>query len=111
MAEGANLGDSNQLLPSAFGPVESRVPGLSPAFRLSPEDTFRFLLAFAGDARDRRPFDRGMGDLARRLVGVNVPPMLKAGDPSRLDDVDACVPSTNGSSPTAWAVTRNRWET
>ncbi|MEU8195712.1 hypothetical protein AB0C10_18200 [Microbispora amethystogenes] len=96
MAEGANLGDSNQLLPSAFGPVESRVPGLSPAFRLSPEDTFRFLLAFAGDARDRRPFDRGMGDLVRRLVGVNVPPMLKAGDPSRLDDVFAALGNVRG---------------
>ncbi|WP_211591640.1 hypothetical protein [Microbispora sp. H10836] len=83
MAEGANLGDSNQLLPSAFGPVESRVPGLSPAFRLSPEDTFRFLLAFAGDESDRGPFDQGMGDLANRLVGVNVPPMLKG--PARHD--------------------------
>ncbi|WP_327046678.1 hypothetical protein OG320_01895 [Microbispora sp. NBC_01189] len=96
MAEGANLGDSNQLLPSGFGPVESRVPGLSPAFRLSPEDTFRFLLTFAGDAGDRRPFDRGMGDLAWRLVGVNVPPMLKTGDPSRLDDVFAALGNVRG---------------
>lgn len=96
MAEGADLGDSNQLLPSAFGPVESRVPGLSPAFRLSPEDTYRFLLAFAGDESDRRPFDQGMGDLARRLVGVNVPAMLKAADPSRLDDVFAALGNVRG---------------
>ncbi|MGI5156162.1 hypothetical protein [Microbispora sp. CA-102843] len=96
MTEGANLGDSNQLLPSAFGPVESRVPGLSPAFRLSPEDTYRFLLAFAGDESDRRPFDQGMGDLAKRLVGVNVPPMLKAADPSRLDDLFAALGNVRG---------------
>ncbi|TQS25103.1 hypothetical protein [Microbispora sp. KK1-11] len=96
MTEGANLGDSNQLLPSAFGPVESRVPGLSPAFRLSPEDTFRFLLTFAGDESDRRPFDQGMGDLAKRLVGVNVPPMLKAADPSRLDDLFAALGNVRG---------------
>lgn len=95
-AEGANLGDSNQLLPSAFGRVESRVPGLSPAFRLSPEDTYRFLLAFSGDEADRRPFDQGMGDLAKRLVGVNVPAMLRAGDPSLLDDVFAALGNVRG---------------
>ncbi|MEV7803495.1 hypothetical protein AB0O28_11165 [Microbispora sp. NPDC088329] len=96
MAEGANLGDSNQLLPSAFGPVRSRVPGLAPAFRLSPEDTYRFLLTFAGSESDRRPFDQGMGDLAERLVGVNVPPMLQAADPSRLDDVFAALGNVRG---------------
>ncbi|MEU6414962.1 hypothetical protein [Microbispora sp. NPDC046933] len=96
ITEGANLGDSNQLLPSAFGPVESRVPGLSPAFRLSPEDTYRFLLTFAGSEADRRPFDQGMGDLAKRLVGVNVPPMVKAADPSRLDDVFAALGNVRG---------------
>ncbi|WP_169949505.1 hypothetical protein [Microbispora sp. H11081] len=100
MTEGANLGDSNHLLPNAFGPVESRIAGLSPAFRLSPEDTFRFLLAFAGDERDRRPFDEGMGDLAKRLIGVNVPPMLKAADPSRLDDVFAALGNVRGLSST-----------
>ncbi|MEU7915487.1 hypothetical protein [Microbispora bryophytorum] len=96
ITEGANLGDSNQLLPSAFGPVESHVPGLSPMFRLSPEDTYRFLLAFAGDERDRRPFDQGMGDLARRLVGVNVSPMLKTADPTRLDDLFAALGNVRG---------------
>ncbi|XVQ83346.1 hypothetical protein ACQP2K_31585 [Microbispora siamensis] len=96
MAEGANLGDANQLLPSAFGPVESRVPGLPPAFRLSPEDTFRFLLTFAGAESNRRPFDQGMGDLAKRLVGMNVPPMLKADDLSRLDDVFAALGNVRG---------------
>ncbi|WP_182903194.1 hypothetical protein [Microbispora sp. H10830] len=96
MTEGANLGDSNQLLPSAFGPVESRVPGLSPAFRLSPDDTYRFLLTFAGGESDRRPFDQGMGDLAKRLVGLNVPPMLKAADPSRLDDLFAALGNVRG---------------
>ncbi|MBD3144780.1 hypothetical protein [Microbispora bryophytorum] len=96
ITEGANLGDSNQLLPSAFGPVESHVPGLSPMFRLSPEDTYRFLLTFAGDESDRRPFDQGMGDLARRLVGVNVAPMLKTADPTRLDDLFAALGNVRG---------------
>ncbi|WP_157099768.1 hypothetical protein [Microbispora sp. ATCC PTA-5024] len=96
MTEGADLGDDNQLLPSAYGPVRSRIPGLRPAFRLSPEDTFRFLLTFAGDAAARAPFDAGMGELTLRLVKEGVPAMRAAGSPTRLDDLFAALGNVRG---------------
>ncbi|WP_204074044.1 hypothetical protein [Planotetraspora phitsanulokensis] len=96
ITEGANLGDDNQLLPSSFGAMTSRIPGLNPAFRLSPEDTYRFIAAFAGTAADRRPFDDGMGNFTRRLIDENVPIMIRSKDPSHLDDVFAALGNVRG---------------
>lgn len=66
--EGANLGDANRTQPSAFGPVETIVPGLNPVFRLSPKDTYEFIKTFADSAAHIKPFEEGMGDLTDRLV-------------------------------------------
>lgn len=96
LTEGANLGDDNQLQPSAFTPVASRVPGLSPAFRLNPEDTYRFIKTFAATDADLAPFQTGMGDLARRLIDHNVPIMRATADPTRLDDVFAALGNVRG---------------
>ncbi|MFC0863490.1 hypothetical protein ACFHYQ_14410 [Sphaerimonospora cavernae] len=96
MTEGANLGDANQLLPSQFGAVDSRVPGLKPAFRLSPEDTFRFVKTFAGSPASLRPFEVVMGDLARRLIDQSAPAVLKSGDAKQLDDVFAALGNVRG---------------
>ncbi len=73
ITEGANLGDTNYLLPSAYGPVTSTtLPGLKSMFRLSPKDTNRFILTFADTDPHLKPFDTGMGDLARRLINDGV---------------------------------------
>jgi hypothetical protein len=96
ITEGANLGDSNQLLPSAFGKVKSLIPGLNPAFRLSPEGTYHFIAAFADTEANRRPFDDGMGDLTRRLIAENVPIMLENKDSTRLDNVFAALGNVYG---------------
>ncbi|MET8143363.1 DUF6571 family protein [Sphaerisporangium sp. NPDC005288] len=66
--EGANLGDANQVLPSAFGNVRSQIPGLKPSFRLTPEDTYRFIKTFANDLDNQVPFQAGMDLLSTRLV-------------------------------------------
>ncbi|MGV9775476.1 hypothetical protein [Streptosporangium sp. NPDC003464] len=70
---GANIGDADMMEDSelriAPGPFEpTTVPGLRGAFRLSPEDTFRFLTTFAGSAEARVPFEAGMGELTQRLL-------------------------------------------
>ncbi|WP_031164230.1 hypothetical protein [Streptosporangium roseum] len=73
IALGANIGDADmtkdsalRLTPGLFEPTT--VPGLRGAFRLSPEDTFRFLTTFAGTAEARAPFEAGMGELTQRLL-------------------------------------------
>ncbi|MDH2424176.1 DUF6571 family protein [Sphaerisporangium sp. TRM90804] len=96
IAEGADLGDENQLLPSAFGDVNSSIPGLKPAFRLSPEDTYRFIKTFADGEANQLPFTEGMGNLTRRLVAEGVPAMLKEEDTTRLDEVFAALGNVRG---------------
>lgn len=68
ITEGANLSDANRTRPSAFGKVTTVVPGLNPAFRLSPADTFAFVTTFATSPATIKPFEKAMGELADRLV-------------------------------------------
>ncbi|MCW2879809.1 MAG: hypothetical protein JWQ95_3909, partial [Sphaerisporangium sp.] len=96
ITEGANLGDANHVLPSAFEDVISQVPGLKPTFRLSPGDTYRFIKTFADNLDDQMPFQAGMGILASRLIGEGVPDMTKSKDPTRLDDVFAALGNVRG---------------
>ncbi|MCT9929411.1 hypothetical protein N5079_04175 [Planotetraspora sp. A-T 1434] len=96
ITEGANLSDDNQLMPSAFEPVASSLPGLKPMFRLSPEDTYRFIKTFADTLDNRRPFDTGMGNLTRQLVDGSVPIMLKTKDSTQLDEVFAALGNVRG---------------
>lgn len=96
ITEGADLGDADQLQPSAFEPVQSRVPGLTPAFRLSPRDTYRFISTFADGKANLTPFQIGMGDLARRLIDKGVPQILKTKDATRLDDIFAALGNVRG---------------
>lgn len=70
--EGANLSDANRTQPSAFGAVTTIVPGLNPAFRLSPADTFAFIKTFADSPANVKPFEKGMGELTDRLVKAAV---------------------------------------
>ncbi|WP_344890397.1 DUF6571 family protein [Nonomuraea antimicrobica] len=68
ITEGANVGDANRTQGSAFGPVETVVPGLRPAFRLSPEETYAFVKLFANSPATIAPFEEGMGRLTDRLM-------------------------------------------
>ncbi|MBE3011903.1 hypothetical protein IL992_22270 [Microbispora sp. NEAU-D428] len=70
LTEGANLGDANRTQPSAFGPVKTIIPGLKPAFRLSPKDTYAFVKTFADSPEHIKPFEEGMGNLTDRLVNA-----------------------------------------
>ncbi|MER5627586.1 hypothetical protein ABT061_41855 [Streptosporangium sp. NPDC002544] len=70
---GADIGDADMTKDSALrltpGPFEpTTVPGLRGAFRLSPEDTFRFLTTFTATPQSRAPFETGMGALTERLL-------------------------------------------
>jgi hypothetical protein len=96
IAEGADLGDDNQLLPSAYGPVDSRITGLTPMFRLSPKDTYRFIQTFALRAEDLLPFETGMGALVQRLTGKAVPIMRATADTTRLDAAFAAFGNVRG---------------
>ncbi|MEU9884143.1 hypothetical protein [Sphaerisporangium sp. NPDC051011] len=96
ITEGANLGDANHVLPSAFGDVRSQIPGLNPRFHLSPEDTYKFIKTFANSLDNQMPFQAGMDLLATRLVGEGVSDMMKNKDSTRLDDTFAAFGNVRG---------------
>ncbi|MEZ7127741.1 DUF6571 family protein [Nonomuraea sp. AD125B] len=71
ITEGASLGDANRTQGSAFGStVKTVVPGLNPAFRLSPEATYAFVKLFASSPAIIAPFEEGMGKLTDRLMAA-----------------------------------------
>ncbi|MFC0864297.1 hypothetical protein ACFHYQ_18550 [Sphaerimonospora cavernae] len=70
ITEGANLSDANRTQDSAFEPVKTIVPGLNPAFRLSPKDTYEFVKTFADSPAGIKPFEEGMGNLTGRIVNA-----------------------------------------
>ncbi|MFC4531746.1 hypothetical protein [Sphaerisporangium dianthi] len=96
IAEGADLGDANHVLPSAFGAVESQIPGLKPSFQLSPEDTYKFIKTFANNLHNQAPFQAGMDILTTRLIGDAVSDMTITRDSTRLDDTFAVLGNLRG---------------
>ncbi|MEV6980487.1 hypothetical protein AB0M95_04400 [Sphaerisporangium sp. NPDC051017] len=96
MVEGADFSNSNHLLPSAFGEVKSHIFGLKPAFRLSPEDTYRFIKLFADNLDDQMPFQAGMEALTTRLIVSAVPDMMHSKNPERLDGIFSALGSVRG---------------
>lgn len=46
------------------------IPGVTPAFYLSPEDTYKFLHGFADDDQLSEPFDEAMGNLYNSVTWV-----------------------------------------
>ncbi|WP_157570898.1 DUF6571 family protein [Microtetraspora malaysiensis] len=70
IVEGANLGDANRTQDSAFGNVKTIIPGLKPAFRLSPKDTYEFVKIFADSQKNIKPFEEGIGNLADKLINM-----------------------------------------
>ena len=96
ITEGADLGDIDHLLPSAFSAPQTRIPGLHAKFRLSPQDTYRFIKLFSDSLDDEIPFHGGMNILTNRLIGQGVPDMVKKRDSSRLDETFAALGSVSG---------------
>ncbi|MFC4590350.1 DUF6571 family protein [Sphaerisporangium corydalis] len=94
--EGANLGDTNHLLDSAFSDVTSRIPGLDPQFRLSPKDTYRFLKTFTDSTNHQVPFQAGMEILTTRLIGEAAPVAIKSSKLTVLDDTFAALGNVRG---------------
>ncbi|MEO3814542.1 DUF6571 family protein [Sphaerisporangium sp. B11E5] len=94
--EGANLGDANHILASSNTPVTSSLPGLRPTFRLSPEDTYRFLKTFTDTLANQVPFQTGMGLLTTRLINEGVPRLIKTKDPTHLDDIYGALGNVRG---------------
>jgi hypothetical protein len=92
IAEGANIGDANMTEPSAFTPVRET----GAAFRLSPEDTYRFLKLFADSAKNLAPFETGMGDHAQRVVAEAAKKVHQTGDVTHLDKVFAALGNVRG---------------
>ncbi|GAA2863373.1 hypothetical protein GCM10010517_22410 [Streptosporangium fragile] len=98
---GADIGDTDmtkdsalQVTPGFFEPLT--VPGLRGAFRLSPEDTFRFLTTFTGTAEGRAPFEAGMGELTGRLLPEASRHVRNTGDVTALDNLFTALGNVRG---------------
>ncbi|MFC7650050.1 hypothetical protein ACFQX6_64225 [Streptosporangium lutulentum] len=72
------------------------VLSLRGAFRLSPEDTFRFLTTFAGTDETRMPFQDGMGRLAGRLLPEASRQVRDTNDVTALDDLFTMLGNVRG---------------
>ncbi|SNS36079.1 hypothetical protein SAMN05216276_100872 [Streptosporangium subroseum] len=72
------------------------VAGLRGAFRLSPEDTFRFLTTFAGANETRVPFQDGMGRLTERLLPEASRQVKSTKDVTALDDLFTVLGNVRG---------------
>ncbi|MFB9718741.1 hypothetical protein [Planobispora longispora] len=98
---GANLSDVDVAEDSAMqrapGLFEwAPPPGLRGAFRLSPEDTFRFMTTFAGTPDTRSPFDDGMDKLLHRMLPHAAEMAKSSGDVTALDNLFAALGNVRG---------------
>ncbi|PZG45710.1 hypothetical protein C1I98_15275 [Spongiactinospora gelatinilytica] len=98
---GADLGDADmtkdsamQATPDPRDPIT--IPGLHGAFRLSPEDTFRFMTTFAGTPVTRRPFEDGMDALSQRVFPVAADSAKSSRDVTRLDRLFSALGNVRG---------------
>ncbi|GII78780.1 hypothetical protein Sru01_37620 [Sphaerisporangium rufum] len=87
IAVGANFTDVDHQSASTLGATKNPVPGLSAAFRLSPQDTYRFIKTFSNTLDNQAPFQQGIGDLALRLTGTASPQIMGPTDIRRLSNV------------------------
>ncbi|WP_068927463.1 DUF6571 family protein [Planobispora rosea] len=79
ITEGANIGDDNMTEPSALKPTTSAL-GLTSAFRLSPQDTYKFMKLFADTDENLAPFEEAMGRFSQRLIADTLAEVKKTGD-------------------------------
>ncbi|WP_204044914.1 hypothetical protein [Acrocarpospora phusangensis] len=98
---GANLGDADMTKDSAMqvtpGLFEwTPPPGLRGAFRLSPEDTFRFMTTFAATPVTRQPFDVGMDALLHRFLPRASQLARSSEDPVPLDNLFSAMGNVRG---------------
>ncbi|GAA3117335.1 hypothetical protein GCM10010466_05410 [Planomonospora alba] len=99
---GANLNDADMAEDSALRTTPGLFewtppPGLRGAFRLSPEDTFRFMTTFAGDAEARLRFDAGMDGFVHRVLPQAVNAAKLSGDTPPLDNLFTALGNVRGT--------------
>ncbi|MBG0814243.1 hypothetical protein [Planomonospora sp. ID82291] len=99
---GANLNDADvakdsapQTTPGLF--EWTPPPGLRGAFRLSPEDTFRFMTTFAGDAGARLRFGEGMEKFLHRVLPYAANAAKSSGAPVPLDNLFTALGNVRGT--------------
>ena len=69
MLTGSRLGDAADRQSGTNPPSNfDRIPGVEPAFYLSPADTYWFLKTFAEEDWMSRPFDQAMGELQQQVL-------------------------------------------
>jgi hypothetical protein len=99
---GANLNDADVAKDSAMQTTPGLFewtppPGLRGAFRLSPEDTFRFMTTFAGDTDARLRFDAGMDAFLHRVLPHAANAAKNSGDTSPLDNLFTALGNVRGT--------------
>ncbi|WP_449060684.1 hypothetical protein [Planomonospora algeriensis] len=103
---GANLNDADVAKDSAMRTTPGLFewtppPGLRGAFRLSPEDTFRFMTTFAGDTEARLRFDAGMEKFLHRVLPFAANAAKSSGDPIPLDNLFTALGNVRGTEVAA----------
>ncbi|WP_189243188.1 hypothetical protein [Planobispora rosea] len=99
---GANLNDADLAKDSAVQTTPGLFewtppPGLRGAFRLSPEDTFRFITTFAGDTDARLRFDQGMEEFLHRVLPYASNAVKNSGDATALDNLFTALGNVRGT--------------
>ncbi|GAA1019784.1 hypothetical protein Aple_061100 [Acrocarpospora pleiomorpha] len=99
---GANLNDADLAKDSAMqvapGWFEwTPTPGVRGSFRLSPEDTFRFMTTFAGNAEARFRFGVGMDEFLQRALPQALNAVKESGDSASLDSLFKAMGNVRGT--------------
>ncbi|GAA1006058.1 hypothetical protein Aple_041030 [Acrocarpospora pleiomorpha] len=99
---GAYLGDADLAKDSAMQAAPGLfewmpIPGARGAFRLSPEDTFRFMTTFAGDADARLRFDEGMDEFLHRVLPLASNAVKRSGDVAPLENLFSALGNVRGT--------------
>ncbi|GAA0992775.1 hypothetical protein GCM10009555_082380 [Acrocarpospora macrocephala] len=99
---GANLNDADVAKDSALqvapGLFEwTSIPGLRGTFRLSPEDTFRFMTTFAGNDDARLRFDESMGEFVQRVLPTVSNSVKSSGNTDSIDNLFKALGSVRGA--------------
>ncbi|GIH93861.1 hypothetical protein ACFFMN_16080 [Planobispora siamensis] len=99
---GASLNDADLARDSAMRTTPGLFewtppPGVRGAFRLSPEDAFRFMTTFAGDADARLRFDEGMGEFLHRVLPYASNAAKSSGNIAALDNLFGALGNVRGT--------------
>ncbi|WP_214106435.1 hypothetical protein [Acrocarpospora catenulata] len=99
---GANLNDADMAKESALQVAPGlfewmSIPGLRGAFRLSPEDTFRFMTTFADGEEARLRLDEGMGRMLFRVLPIVSNAVKSSGNIQPMDSFFKAIGNVRGT--------------